>query len=277
MMSTEPAHGLRMALATTLPIERVLDLAAEATSEAGGPTTAVFVTDRSANRIGLSIRQSVGSADLMVFHVAAMTRDDVTRVVGSIDSTLAEQGGDPSTMATSLRAQPTAPPPEVVATYERYLTSFALGVHRSDPESEVHLDDPAARAATVERTSASADAAAIRPPELAADRVVTTQVHPGVPYPMALGMVASRIVVAGDFLSDFGSEASSLSGERLGGIEEAIDSGLAQANLELRIKAKALGAEAVVGVDVSVQTVADKGELILMIGTAVVRDPHAHH
>lgn len=112
--------------------------------------------------------------------------------------------------------------------------------------------------------------AAVEPPMIPAERISTLMTHPAVPNPQPIGMVFGQAVVSRNWISDLGSDLSSLSGGRLGGIEKAVDSGLAIALAGLRINAAAVGAHAVVGVDVSVQTVSDKAQLVLMSGTAVV-------
>ena len=72
-----------------------------------------------------------------------------------------------------------------------------------------------------------------------------------------------------NFLSDIGSDLSSTFGGQLGGIERAIDTAQETALDRLEQAARDLGAHAVVGVDLSVQTVADKAQLVLLFGTAV--------
>ena len=72
-----------------------------------------------------------------------------------------------------------------------------------------------------------------------------------------------------DVFSDAGSDLKSVIGGRLKGIEAAVDRSWEESATLLRQWAHAMGAEAVIGLDVSVQTVSDKAQLILMVGTAI--------
>ncbi len=148
-------------------------------------------------------------------------------------------------------------------------------IRLTDAEESHEFRDTVSQHATLRPYTPPVGAPDAGPMMIPADRVVTTMSHPAVPRPRPLGLVNGRIVVARNFLSDFGSDVTSLSGGRLGGIEKAIDTGLSHAADELRAHAAAIGADAVVGVGISVQTVADKAQLILMVGTAVVNDSPA--
>jgi uncharacterized protein YbjQ (UPF0145 family) len=61
----------------------------------------------------------------------------------------------------------------------------------------------------------------------------------------------------------------SVVGGRLKGIEIAVEGAWDQAFTQLRQRAHAMGADAVIGLDVSVQTVAEKAQLTLLVGTAI--------
>jgi uncharacterized protein YbjQ (UPF0145 family) len=84
-----------------------------------------------------------------------------------------------------------------------------------------------------------------------------------------LGVVSGFSVMSRNMLSDVGSDLQSAFGGRLGGIEGAIQSAHREAQRGLSVQARALGADAVVGVRVTVKTVADKAQMVLFTGTAV--------
>ena len=93
-----------------------------------------------------------------------------------------------------------------------------------------------------------------------------------------LGVVTGFAVMSRNVFSDAGSDLQSAFGGRLGGIEQAIRTGHEAAERSLSQQARRLGADAVVGVRVSVETVADKAQMVLLAGTAVTlaeRPPNA--
>lgn len=107
-------------------------------------------------------------------------------------------------------------------------------------------------------------------PMLREDRIVTLMSHPDIARPRPIGLVSGQVVTARHVFSDSLSDVSSVFGGRIGGIEKGITRGLEQSSVELRRNAHAMGADAVIGVDVSVQLVDDKAYLLMMVGTAVV-------
>jgi uncharacterized protein YbjQ (UPF0145 family) len=90
-----------------------------------------------------------------------------------------------------------------------------------------------------------------------------------------LGIVSGFSVMSRNMFSDLGSDLQSAFGGRLGGIEEAIRTGHRQAEQSLSDHARILDADGIVGVRVTVETVADKAQMVLLTGTAVklVVDP----
>ncbi|MCX6392946.1 MAG: YbjQ family protein [Actinobacteria bacterium] len=87
-----------------------------------------------------------------------------------------------------------------------------------------------------------------------------------------LGVVSGSCVMSRNAFSDFGSDVSSSFGGRLLGIEKAVRSSQVVALEELEREAHGLGADAVIGIQLSVQTVADKAQLVMLMGTAVLLD-----
>jgi uncharacterized protein YbjQ (UPF0145 family) len=84
-----------------------------------------------------------------------------------------------------------------------------------------------------------------------------------------LGIVSGFSVMSRNMLSDLGSDLQSAFGGRLGGIEEAIRTGHREAEQSLSDHARTLEADGIVGVRVTVETVADKAQMVLLTGTAV--------
>lgn len=254
MTQVNPASELRIAMSTNLAIGDVLSLALTTAEQISTTPSTVHVTDRSAQQLGLSLREPGGSASLSL-QVAAITRDGVTRATCNLDP---------------AASTPTA---AGLDTYRKFLSSFAMGVHRADPAAELHVHSPDASPAADQGPAPAGSGHSGELDMIPPDRVVTAPTHPAVPNPRPLGLVYGRVVISRNFMSDFGSDLSSMTGGRLGGIERAIDSGLGQATRRIRARAAELGAHAVIGIDVSVQTVADKAQLVLLVGTAVVDDP----
>lgn len=99
---------------------------------------------------------------------------------------------------------------------------------------------------------------------------LTTLDAPPVGQPAAdLGLVTAAVVISRNLFSDAGSELKSLVGGKLGGVEKALDRALEEAKDRLSAAARSVGADAVVGVRVSIASVDDKAEMIVMIGTAI--------
>ena len=99
--------------------------------------------------------------------------------------------------------------------------------------------------------------------------ITTTHVFEGRPIAGYLGIVSGDAIVGANMFRDFFAGIRDIVGGRAGGYEKALR-GAKQAAIEDMIEeAKALGADAVVGVDLDYETV---GESMLMVsanGTAV--------
>ena len=81
-----------------------------------------------------------------------------------------------------------------------------------------------------------------------------------------LGIVTGACVMNQDFFT----RASRLSGGRVEGAENALTSAREEAEYQLEHEAWELGADAVVGIDVSIQLTHDRAHLVVMTGTAVL-------
>lgn len=103
--------------------------------------------------------------------------------------------------------------------------------------------------------------------------MTTTPELPGRVIDEPLSVVSGACVMSRNMFSDMGSDLSSLGGGTLGGIEKAVETARQTAMERLEAAARDLGADAVVGIDMSVQTVSDKAQLVMMLGTAVTLVP----
>jgi uncharacterized protein YbjQ (UPF0145 family) len=97
----------------------------------------------------------------------------------------------------------------------------------------------------------------------------TLETYPGRETGEALGLVYGHSVIARNMFSDLGSDIKSALGGNLEGIEKAVASARHQAEQMLSDAARAVGANGVVGVRFSVQTVSEKAQLVVLMGTAV--------
>lgn len=88
------------------------------------------------------------------------------------------------------------------------------------------------------------------------------------------GLVFGEVVSGVDFLRDFGAGLRNIFGGRSAGYEEELQVARETALAEMSRRAEALGADAVVGVDVDYEVLgADNGMLMISVsGTAVVLD-----
>jgi uncharacterized protein YbjQ (UPF0145 family) len=97
----------------------------------------------------------------------------------------------------------------------------------------------------------------------------TTPSVPGREIVNVVSIVSGQCVMSRQVFSDIGSDTKNVFGGRLRGIEKAVERARVAAQDALESAARVLGADAVVGIDTSVQTVTDKAQLVLMVGTAV--------
>jgi uncharacterized protein YbjQ (UPF0145 family) len=98
--------------------------------------------------------------------------------------------------------------------------------------------------------------------------MTTTPTIPGREIAEPIAVVSGACVMIRNMLSDCGSYLGRIVVGQLGGIEKAVESARRVAMERLEAAAHALGAEAVVGIDTTVQTVSNKAQRV-MFGTAV--------
>jgi uncharacterized protein YbjQ (UPF0145 family) len=157
-----------------------------------------------------------------------------------------------------------------------HVGDFRRLVHR-DPDSyplsaELMRDQVDAARLDRVRTVESARESRVAAAREAASRFMpmsTTPDLPGRQIDYALALVSGACVMSRGAFSDLGSDLKSVGGGTLGGIEKAVEAARATAQSRLEEAARRIGADAVVGIDLTVQTVADKAQLVMLMGTAV--------
>ena len=101
--------------------------------------------------------------------------------------------------------------------------------------------------------------------------ISTTPTLEGFPVKQYLGVVTGETIVGANFFKDFMASIRDVVGGRAGGYErvlaEAKDTSLA----EMSQRAEALGANAILGVDIDYETVGQSGSMLMVAtsGTAV--------
>ncbi|MCB1883769.1 MAG: heavy metal-binding domain-containing protein [Geminicoccaceae bacterium] len=88
------------------------------------------------------------------------------------------------------------------------------------------------------------------------------------------GLVAGEAILGTNFVRDFFANIRDVVGGRSGGYEKGLREAREIAVKEMCDKAKDLGANAVIGVDIDYETVGEKGSMLMVTaaGTAVVVD-----
>jgi uncharacterized protein YbjQ (UPF0145 family) len=105
--------------------------------------------------------------------------------------------------------------------------------------------------------------------------VSTTPSLEGRPIRAYLGIVTGQAVLGADFTKDLFASVRDVIGGRASGYEQELASGRAIALDELATAASALGADAVVGVDLDYEAIGQNGSMIMVTaaGTAVRLTP----
>ena len=124
----------------------------------------------------------------------------------------------------------------------------------------------AAAATGVEVPTVQLPVAAAATPHLP---LLTLQHVPGRQVIEHLGTVIASSVWSRNLFSDAGSDLKSVFGGTLGGMEKAIEQACETAKESLSRKASALGADAVIGVQLQLESVSDKAQAVMLLGTAV--------
>jgi uncharacterized protein YbjQ (UPF0145 family) len=159
----------------------------------------------------------------------------------------------------------------------RETKAFALRLAARHPDRYPQTAAPIQAAAAAREADAAEahEVSAAEARSAAAARMLMTTTH-DVPGRQILGVitvVSGACVMSRNMLSDFGSDFTSAFGGALGGIEKAIETARRNAMSHLEEAAKEYGADAVIAIDTSVQTVSDKAQLVMLTGTAVTLAP----
>lgn len=102
--------------------------------------------------------------------------------------------------------------------------------------------------------------------------IATTSLIEGRPVQRYLGLVTGEVILGANIVRDIFASITDIFGGRSGKYEEVLARGRDQALRELEDKARALGADAVIGVDVDYETIGARGSMLMVSvsGTAVV-------
>ena len=101
--------------------------------------------------------------------------------------------------------------------------------------------------------------------------VTTTPSVEGRPVARYLGVVAGEVIVGANIFKDLFAGIRDIVGGRAGSYEDTLRSARATAFEELEAEAAALGADAVVGVDIDYEVIGKEGSMLMVTvsGTAV--------
>lgn len=101
--------------------------------------------------------------------------------------------------------------------------------------------------------------------------VSTTSVIEGRPVADYLGVVTGEVIVGANIFKDLFAGIRDIVGGRSGSYESTLRDARATALEELKMEAKALGADAVIGVDLDYETLGQGGTMLMVTasGTAV--------
>lgn len=102
--------------------------------------------------------------------------------------------------------------------------------------------------------------------------ITTTQSLEGKQIDTYLGLVFGEVVAGVNFIKDFAAGLSNFFGGRSGSYEEELIAARQQAIAEMEERARAMGADAVIGVDIDYEVLGtDNGMLMVSVsGTAVL-------
>lgn len=100
----------------------------------------------------------------------------------------------------------------------------------------------------------------------------TTSLIEGRPVQRYLGVVTGEVILGANIVRDLFASITDIFGGRSGKYEEVLARGREQALRELEDKARALGANAVIGIDIDYETIGARGSMLMVSvsGTAVI-------
>ena len=102
--------------------------------------------------------------------------------------------------------------------------------------------------------------------------VTTTTLIEGRPVQQYLGVVTGEVIAGANLVRDIFASITDIFGGRSGKYEEVLANAREQALAEMQDKARALGANAVVGVDIDYEVLGKAGSMLMVScsGTAVI-------
>ncbi|MFT3845808.1 MAG: heavy metal-binding domain-containing protein [Lacibacter sp.] len=102
--------------------------------------------------------------------------------------------------------------------------------------------------------------------------LTTTPSVEGKPVQKYLGIVTAETIIGANIFKDLFAGIRDIVGGRSGTYERVIEEARASALNELQQKAQAMGANAVVGIDLDFETVGNGGSMLMVVatGTAVI-------
>ncbi|NEU32063.1 YbjQ family protein [bacterium LRH843] len=99
--------------------------------------------------------------------------------------------------------------------------------------------------------------------------MTTTAIVEGKPVSSYLGIVTSEVILGANVVRDFFASITDIVGGRSGAYESKLQEGRKVALEELEDKARKLGGDAVIGIDLDFETLRDGMMMIVATGTAV--------
>ncbi len=100
--------------------------------------------------------------------------------------------------------------------------------------------------------------------------LLSSELPPSMQAQEVYGLVHSTAIIGANFIKDFFARVADVTGGRVGGYERAANSAIDNALEELARKARELGANAVVGIDIDTSTLGNSMVMATAYGTAVL-------
>ena len=101
--------------------------------------------------------------------------------------------------------------------------------------------------------------------------LTTTNIIEGKPATAYLGIVTSEVIIGANFMKDFLGGLRDFFGGRSGTYDSVLKEAKESALAELRQNAQAMGADAILGIDLDYETIGSGGSMLMVTasGTAV--------
>jgi uncharacterized protein YbjQ (UPF0145 family) len=99
--------------------------------------------------------------------------------------------------------------------------------------------------------------------------MTTTSTVQGHEVEQYISIVSSEVILGANVVRDFMAGITDILGGRSGAYESKLSEGREEALRELEVRAKAVGANAIIGVDLDFETLRDGMMMVIATGTAV--------